>query len=282
MRILICYASDTMSKLNISQRNAKFWDELCGSALVRRLGIKKITTENLRRFDVAYMKKFPYLKQYLKNLHHKKVLEIGIGYGTLGQAIAMKGADYHAMDIAEGPVRLMHLRLSKINGEKPPKAQIASALDIPYKDESFDCVYTIGCLHHTGNLKKSVTEVYRILKPKGKAIVMLYNRHSLRFIAALFNYFRNREFFKGKSINEYIKGQYDDNIAGEAAPHTDFTTRKEAKQLFRKFAAMKIETHKVNPLPLKLFEGRIVIPRNPLTMKVVKALGSDLYIEATK
>lgn len=272
---------------NIKQRdtdrkNAKFWNELCGSALAKRLGIRKITPKNLRRFDQAYMKKFPYLRRYLGHLRNKTVLEIGLGYGTLGQVIASQGADYHAMDIAEGPARLMHLRLSGINGEKPPKVQIASALNIPYKNGSFDAVYAIGCLHHTGNIKKSVEEIFRILKPKGKAVVMLYNRHSLRYLAAVFNYFRNREFFNGEMLGEYVRGRYDNNSQGEAAPYTDFTTQKEARNLFRRFAMLNIDIHKVNPLPLKLFEGKIVIPRNPFTAKLVKALGSDLYINATK
>jgi ubiquinone/menaquinone biosynthesis C-methylase UbiE len=267
---------------DIDGKNARFWDELCGSALAKRLGIKRITPSNLRRFDRAYMKKFPYLRRYLRNLRNKRVLEIGLGYGTMGQVIASKGTDYHAMDIAEGPARLMHSRLSRIYGEKQPKVQIASALNIPYKNGSFDYVYAIGCLHHTGNLKKSVMEVFRILKPKGETIVMLYNRHSLRYLAAVFNYFKNREFFKGKSLNEYVRGQYDDNSQREAAPYTDFTTRKEARHLFRKFARIKIEIHKVNPLPLSLFAGRIVIPKMQLTQKLMKAVGSDLYIRAIK
>src|SRR3989344_7099564 len=209
-----------MSQRSTDRQNARFLSELCGSALAKRLGISKITTGNLRKFDRAYLEKFPYLKNYLGNLRHKKVLEIGLGYGTLGQVIASEGADYHAIDIAEGPARLMHLRLSRINKKKPPKVQITTALNIPYKNGSFDEVFAIGCLHHTGNIKKSVEEIFRILKPKGKAVVMLYNRNSLRYLAAVFNYFRNREFFKGKTLTEYIRGRYDDNSQGEAAPYT--------------------------------------------------------------
>lgn len=35
----------------------------------------------------------------------KKVLEVGLGYGTLGQLIASRNADYYSADIAEGPSR---------------------------------------------------------------------------------------------------------------------------------------------------------------------------------
>src|SRR5262249_43655732 len=46
-------------------RNAVFWNELCGSALARSLGITDSTAEGLRRFDEAYMAMYPYLSRYV-------------------------------------------------------------------------------------------------------------------------------------------------------------------------------------------------------------------------
>ena len=42
-------------------RNAAFWDELCGSALARQVGIEDASAESLERFDAAYMASYPYL-----------------------------------------------------------------------------------------------------------------------------------------------------------------------------------------------------------------------------
>ena len=122
-------------------KNAVFWNELCGSELARSLGITKSTPESLRIFDEAYMATYPYLSRYVteEELAGKRVLEIGLGYGTLGQLIASRGCQYHGLDIA----------------------------DIPYRDGSFDYVYSIGCLHHTGDLKKAVSEVHRVLVAGG-------------------------------------------------------------------------------------------------------------------
>ena len=55
-----------------------------------------------------------------------------------------------------------------------------SALEIPHPDGTFGHVVSIGCLHHTGDLPRAVAEVHRVLEPGGTAMVMLYNRHSLR------------------------------------------------------------------------------------------------------
>src|SRR4051812_21685656 len=39
--------------------NARFWDELCGSALARSLGIADASRESLSRFDRAYLDLYP-------------------------------------------------------------------------------------------------------------------------------------------------------------------------------------------------------------------------------
>ena len=49
----------------LDDRNAAFWDELCGSSLARSIGITDASAESLARFDAAYMGHYPYLPQYL-------------------------------------------------------------------------------------------------------------------------------------------------------------------------------------------------------------------------
>ena len=109
----------------------------------------------------------------------KKVLEVGLGYGTLGQLIASRNADYYGADIAEGPVANMSRRLSWL-GLPEDHGGPGLGAELPFATETFDYVYSIGCLHHTGDLRGSVEEVHRVLVPGGRAVVMLYNRHSLR------------------------------------------------------------------------------------------------------
>ena len=59
---------------------------------------------------------------------------------------------------------------------------MGSVLNMPYQDCGFDYVYSIGCLHHTGDLVGSISEVYRVLKVKGKALIMSCNRNSFRLL----------------------------------------------------------------------------------------------------
>jgi len=267
-------------------RNAAFWNELCGSGLARSIGITDRTPESLRKFDEAYMAMYPYLARYVtaENLTAKRTLEIGLGYGTLGQLIALRGCQYHGLDIADGPVEMMRYRLALLGKEAGARVQKGSALDIPYPDGIFDYVYSIGCLHHTGDLPKAVSEVYRVLAPGGRAVVMLYNRYSFRQLAQL----RTKyvwEILTGRrrrgSFGEAVRARYDSNAAGDAAPHTDFVSRADVRRyLFKRFSSVRINVQNFDGYVL--FRGRIVIPREKLLGNIARVLGTDLYIVATK
>lgn len=270
---------------NIDKVNAEFWDELCGSWLAVSLGIKEMTPDNLRRFDAAYFSLYPYLFEYFMNesLKAKRVLEIGLGYGTLGQALVEKGCDYHGLDIAAGPVAMMLYRLSQFDGSRwNGKVQIGSVLNIPYRDSTFDYVYSIGCLHHTGNIRRSVSEVSRVLRGDGKAIIMLYNRNSFRLlfqvpIMRMVAMLSNK--IKGETPQEKIRALYDTNMEGIAAPHTDFVTPYEARRLFKTFSRVKIEIRNFDGYS---FRKRTIIKREKLLNNIARVLGLDLYIIAEK
>ena len=128
----------------IDAKNAVFWNELCGSGLARHIGITEITPESIKLYDKAYMGVYPYLEKYVTSadLKGKRVLDIGLGYGTLGQFIDSMGCDYYGLDIAEGPVAMMTDRLKLAGRETEGRVQVGSALNIPYADGYFDYVYS--------------------------------------------------------------------------------------------------------------------------------------------
>jgi SAM-dependent methyltransferase len=260
----------------VSANNADFWNELCGSGLARSLGIERITPETLRRFDEAYLAFYPYLAAYLDEpVHGKQVLEIGLGFGTLGQQLAGLGAVYHGLDIAEGPVAMMQDRLRLASLPGGDRIRQGSALDLPHDDRSFDYVWSIGCLHHTGDLRQSVSEVHRVLRPGGRAIVMLYNRHSLRQLAQRF---RARLGRARGGLDRRLRSLYDTNAEGEAAPHTDFVSRGEARRLFRDFERIRIDVRNFDSYAF----GPFRLPRERTLGNLGRVVGLDLYIVADR
>jgi SAM-dependent methyltransferase len=262
-----------MSQSAVDTQNAAFWDTLCGWNLAQEAGITGRGEDDLRRFDELYLGFYPYLERYVPaDFGGKKVLEVGLGYGTLGQLIASRNADYYGADIAEGPVANMRRRLSWL-GLPEDHAVQASVLELPFADATFEYVYSIGCLHHTGDLERSVQEVHRVLVPGGRAVVMLYNRHSLR--RARYAVARILPGRRDESLDDELRGVYDAHDSGEAAPHTDFVSRSEVRRLFSDFASVRIDVQN--------FDGyRFGLRREWFLGNLARVVGLDLYIVADK
>jgi SAM-dependent methyltransferase len=108
-----------------------------------------------------------------------RVLEIGCGLGTDGAQFAKAGADYTGIDLTEAAIELARRRfeVSGLRGE----FRVADAENLDFADQSFDLVYSHGVLHHTPDTARAVQEIHRVLKPGGRAIVMLYHRGSYNY-----------------------------------------------------------------------------------------------------
>ena len=107
------------------------------------------------------------------------VLEIGCGLGTDGAQFAKAGAQYTGIDLTEAAIDLARKRfeISGLAGE----FRVADAENLDFADDSFDRVYSHGVLHHTPDTARAVAEIRRVLKPGGRAIVMLYHRGSYNY-----------------------------------------------------------------------------------------------------
>ena len=58
---------------------------------------------------------------------------------------------------------------------------------LPYPDNFFDLVYSVGVVHHTPDTKQALAEIVRVCRPGGSCKIMVYHRHSL---VALFLWIR--------------------------------------------------------------------------------------------
>ena len=109
----------------------------------------------------------------------EKVLEIGGGLGTDLSMFARHGAIVTDVDLSAG--HLAHaqenFRLRGLQGEFVHH----DAERLPFPDNTFDVVYSNGVIHHTPNTLQVIREIRRVLKPGGKAIVMMYAEHSFHY-----------------------------------------------------------------------------------------------------
>ncbi|MCA9789049.1 MAG: class I SAM-dependent methyltransferase [Cyanobacteria bacterium HKST-UBA06] len=296
----------TPTQTDIDKANQAFWNEMCGSTFAQYLGITEHTQESLQAFDQGYLGLYPYLLDYIRpqELSGKRVLEIGLGYGTVSQTLIDHGALYTGLDIAEGPVNLVRERL-RFQGIEGNVIQ-GSMLNCPLPDESVDCVISIGCFHHTGNTQRCIDEAYRILKPGGRATIMLYNRFSLRqwlrwplsTAKAMANDLLIGNYKLTSNTDQ--KWAYDYNSQGEAAPETEFFSQKQVKALFRQFSSVQCALENIDDYivqfkpPLIITNNRLkrnkhgnvlplhLIQRDKALLTWGKTMGLDIYIEAYK
>ncbi len=268
----------------LDDANADFWSELCGTHLARSVGVEDASAASLGRFDRAYMDLYPYLERYLPWRSGERLLEIGLGYGTVGQLLAERRLDYHGLDISPGPVGMMVHRLELL-GVEDASARVTqgSALAIPHRDGSFDVVVSIGCLHHTGALAQAIQEVGRVLRPGGEAMVMVYNRNSYRRAVMLqWQAFRQGVWFSRGRRAEYVRGSYDANSEGAPAPATEFSSARDVRRMFAGFSEVRVRRENFDDFALTLAGRTLFIPRRVMLGNVARVAGSDLYVTARK
>jgi ubiquinone/menaquinone biosynthesis C-methylase UbiE len=268
----------------VDQANADFWAELCGSHLARAVGVTDRTSASLARYDEAYMDLFPYLDQFLPWRSGERLLEIGTGYGTVGQLLAERRLDYHALDISAGPVGMMIHRLEMLGLADPGGRVIqGTALDIPHPDESFDVVVSIGCLHHTGDMAGAIREVHRVLRPGGQTMLMLYNRNSYRRRLVLpMQMLRTGAWRSRQAQAEVVRRAYDASADGTAAPATEFASVRDVHRLLTGFSEIRVNRENWGEFLLTMFGKHLFIPRRAFLPNVARIAGLDLYITAVK
>jgi ubiquinone/menaquinone biosynthesis C-methylase UbiE len=211
-------------------------------------------------------------------LKGRRVVEIGLGYGTLAQQLLEAGARYTAVDIAHGPAGIVNHR-ARLLGHAPCAVR-GSMLALAIADQSVDCLVSIGCFHHTGSVEQCIREAYRVLKPGGVAIVMVYNqfsyRHWMRWpVATARAWLADQAGRRVATAPVHQRKKYDANAAGLAAPETVFLGAQRLRRMFTGFRSVEISKEN-NTNMLR------VIPRRMLLPALGKRLGLDLYVRAVK
>lgn len=167
-----------------------FWNtEACGSHFIRAEKGTAEFYERYRQFRYRVEWHIP-LRVPFSETRNKSVLEIGCGNGADGTLFAQEGALYTGVDLTAAAVdsARKHFQLLGLDGT----FQIENAEHLSFPDESFDFVYSYGVLHHSADPSKAFSEVYRVLKPNGKAVLMVYHKHSFNYYVRILGYMRTR------------------------------------------------------------------------------------------
>lgn len=277
--------TDHRPQAEIDARNRTFWDELCGTQLAKSLGVTDHSPASLKTFDDWYFKFYPYLERHVPfaDLAGKAVLEVGLGYGTVAERIARAGADYTGLDIAAGPVAMVNQRLERLGVSG--RAVQGSVLTAPFEDGAFDWVVAIGCFHHTGNLQRALDEAWRVLKPGGRAMVMVYYAYSYRrwqhATAATLQHLRADKLGIGgarSSRTDRERAHYDASTKdGAGAPETAFASISDMRRMTTRWSSMTARLENIGEE--SIFRA---VPRDVACRFAGPCVGLDLYVTLVK
>jgi len=216
---------------NLKNLIKNFWNKKpCGTLgeIPEQLDLKYFYHIKERRYRLE-----PFIKKIVKfdNWQDKKVLEIGCGVGIDGMEFAQNGAEYIGVDASKKSIELAKSYFA-FEGKKT-NLLVADAEMLPFKDNSFDLVYSWGVLHHTPNTQKAINEAYRVLKPGGQCIIMLYNVHSLVALQLylIYGLFKYKPFI---SISKLFSEHHE-------SPGTKAFSNSEIKSMFKSFGDIRIK-----------------------------------------
>jgi SAM-dependent methyltransferase len=113
----------------------------------------------------------------------KRVLEVGAGVGTDARTLIGKGAIYTGINVDPGSTAAASQALNVFALPGVVLERNATALDFP--DNTFDVVYSFGVLQHIPEAGKAASEIYRVLKPGGELLAMVYNRTSINYVVEI-------------------------------------------------------------------------------------------------
>jgi ubiquinone/menaquinone biosynthesis C-methylase UbiE len=205
------------------------------------------------------------------------VLEIGFGTGTDLLQFARAGAIVTGVDLTPRSIDIARRRFDTY-GQRG-EFLIGDGENLSFPDGSFDVVYSFGVLHHTPDTARAVREVHRVLRPQGKAIVMLYHRASLAYWGGLvFKHGILRGKLLRLSVAEIMSRQVEYGAA-ESRPLVKVYSRNEARQLFRDFDECEIIVNQLTRPELRPFGA--IVPE-PAFNWLAEHFGWNLLIKATK
>ncbi|OYT54653.1 MAG: hypothetical protein B6U72_02085 [Candidatus Altiarchaeales archaeon ex4484_2] len=125
-----------------------------------------------------------YLRRHLRGC--RRILDVGCGPGVFERELS--GFDIMGIDLDEEMVEAARKACSNV-------FVVAGAEDLPFPDNSFDCVFYVTSMEFIDDFRKAIDETVRVLSDKGRIIVLLLNPRS--------EYYREKV-LEGGYISRYV------------------------------------------------------------------------------
>jgi ubiquinone/menaquinone biosynthesis C-methylase UbiE len=131
-----------------------------------------------RELESYRFEKLDYLPRLLDSVVHsgQRLLEVGCGAGIDLAHLATKGAVVTGIDLAPSAIALARRHFA--DRGLAADLQVMNGEQMAFPDASFDLIYAHSTLQYTADDRAMVSEIHRVLRPGGQAVLIVYHKHS--------------------------------------------------------------------------------------------------------
>jgi demethylmenaquinone methyltransferase/2-methoxy-6-polyprenyl-1,4-benzoquinol methylase len=124
------------------------------------------------------------------------ILDVATGTGDVVIELANSTnneATIYGIDISEGMLKVAKEKIKQLNPDDAKKITLihGSALELPFPDNNFDLVTISFGLRNMPSYQKALEEMYRVLKPGGKLIILEMSQVDNPIIKPFWKFYMN-------------------------------------------------------------------------------------------
>ncbi|GAB3331819.1 bifunctional demethylmenaquinone methyltransferase/2-methoxy-6-polyprenyl-1,4-benzoquinol methylase UbiE [Marivirga atlantica] len=151
--------------------------------------------------DIRWRKKA--IKQ-LQEIKPKNILDIATGTGDFAiESLSLNPEQVVGVDISEGMLSVGREKLKKRKLDDRITLKSGDSENLPFDDNMFDAIIVAFGVRNFENLEKGLTEMFRVLRPGGKVVVLEFSKPKSFPFKQLYNfYFKNILPTVGKLISK--------------------------------------------------------------------------------
>jgi demethylmenaquinone methyltransferase/2-methoxy-6-polyprenyl-1,4-benzoquinol methylase len=106
-------------------------------------------------------------------IHPKYILDIATGTGDLAINLTKTNAQkIVGLDISEGMLTVGRKKIENLQLSETVEMVFGDSENIPFENNSFDAITVAFGVRNFENLEKGLSEIYRVLKPKGMFVIL--------------------------------------------------------------------------------------------------------------
>lgn len=129
----------------------------------------------------------------LKKDQPKNILDVATGTGDFAfEALSiLKPEKITGVDISAGMLEIAKQKIAKRNLGHLFEVKLGDSEKLPFADDTFDAVTVAYGVRNFENLEAGLADIFRVLKPGGKAVVLEFSKPKAFPIKQLYNFYFN-------------------------------------------------------------------------------------------